>query len=389
MYIKRVIEKYLHDAIRQYPVVTILGPRQSGKSTLVKQAFPERLYVNLEYPDDRLKIEYDPRGFLESIPEQGVIIDEIQRYPQFLSYIQAYADAKNKNGLFILTGSHQLALHEAISQSLAGRTAIIKLLSLSLKELEGFHDKYALDDLMWMGGYPKLFNEQIDVRRYYQDYIATYVEKDVRQMLHIKDLGLFQKFLIIIASRIGQLIDYQSVANDVGVSSNTIKQWCSILSASFVSFELKPYFENIGKRVIKSPKLYFYDTGLLCSLLGIHRVEQLKAHPLRGLIFENLVIVEMMKRFYNNWLTPELYFFRDSHQNEVDLLVRHSLQYIPIEIKSAQTFHMEFLKGLDWLHKIAPDKFIGGYVIYSGVTQSLKLYKLLNIFNIDDEFQFL
>lgn len=187
------------------------------------------------------------------------------------TYIQAYVDAKNKKGLFILTGSHQLALHEAISQSLAGRTAIIKLLPLALKELESFGTKYSLDQLMWMGGYPKLCRDEIDVRRYYQDYIATYVERDVRQMIQLKDLILFQKFLIILASRTGQILDYQSISNDVGVSVNSIKQWCSILSASFVSFELNPYFENIGKRLLKSPKIYFYDTGLLCALLGIHQ----------------------------------------------------------------------------------------------------------------------
>jgi len=387
MYIKRLAEKNIELALAQYPVVTILGPRQSGKSTLIKQLYPERLYVNLEYPDERLKIEFDPRGFLEGIPENGVIIDEIQRLPELLSYIQAYVDAKNTNGLFILTGSHQLALHESISQSLAGRTAIIKLLPLALKELESFRTKYSLDQLMWMGGYPKLFKQQTDVRRYYQDYLATYVERDVRQMIQLKDLSLFQKFLIILASRVGQLLDYQSISNDVGVSVNTIKQWCSILAASFVSFELKPYFENIGKRLLKSPKIYFYDTGLLCALLGIHQVEQLMAHPLRGSIFENLVVMEMMKMYYNSWYQPELYFYRDNHQHEVDLLLKKVDQYILMEIKSSQTFHPEFLKGLNYLRALAPEKFVQAYLVYAGVSQELKDYKLLNIFDIYNELE--
>jgi len=384
MYIKRLVEDSIQKAILQYPVVTVLGPRQSGKSTLLQHLFPERLYVNLEYPDERLKIEYDPRGFLNTIPPEGVIIDEIQRLPELLSYIQVEVDVKKKNGLFILTGSHQLALHEAISQSLAGRTALIKLLPLAIKELESVK-KYSIDDLMWMGGYPKLFNESVDVRRYYQEYIATYVERDVRQMIQLKDLNLFQKFLMILASRVGQLLDYQSISNDIGVSVHTIKQWCSILSASFVSFELRPYFENIGKRLLKTPKVFFYDTGLLCALLGIHQLEQLRVHPLRGAIFENLAVIEIMKLYYNQWYQPELYFYRDHHQNEVDILLKNAQQYIPIEIKSAQTFHPEFLKGLNILHKWAPEKFAGGYLIYAGASQALGNYQLLNILNLHDE----
>ncbi|NDH08154.1 MAG: ATP-binding protein [Gammaproteobacteria bacterium] len=385
MYIPRLAEKNIEQALAQYPVVTILGPRQSGKSTLIKKLYPDRLYVNLEYPDERLKIEFDPRGFLASIPDSGVIIDEIQRLPALISYIQAHVDANHSNGLFILTGSHQLALHEAISQSLAGRTAIIKLLPLALKELESFHSNHTLDQLMWMGGYPKLFNQQVDVRRYYQDYLATYVERDVRQMIQLKDLNLFQKFLIILASRVGQLLDYQSISNDVGVSVNTIKQWCSILSASFVIFKLKPYFENIGKRLLKSPKIYFYDTGLLCALLGIHQVEQLKVHPLRGSIFENLAILEVKKMYYNSWYQSELFFYRDNHQHEVDLLLKQVQAYIPIEIKSSQTFHIEFLKGLKYLQQLSPDKFNPAFVIYAGLSQSLQNYKLLNIFDVYNE----
>jgi len=384
MYIQRSIEGAILSAATEYPVITLLGPRQSGKSTLAQNLFPTKLYVNLEYPDDRAKIQYDPRGFLASIPAEGVIIDEVQRLPEILSYIQGFVDNDRANGRFILTGSHQLELHQALAQSLAGRTALMKVMPFSLKEIKTTALDYSLNELMYRGGYPTLYRQSMDVRRYYQEYIATYVEKDVRQMIQIKDLSMFQKFLVVLASRVGQLIDYHGISNDLGISANTIKHWCSVLEASFIVFELRPYFDNIGKRLLKSPKIYFYDTGLLCALLGINQVEQLAAHPLRGAIFENFVILDLMKDQYNHWLNPDFYFYRDHSQNEVDLLCKKAMHLVPIEIKSSQTFHLDFLKGIEYLHKTIPQKVVGGYVIYAGSPAPMKQYQLLNYENAGD-----
>ena len=308
--IPRILKTEIKNLLSQYPVTTILGPRQSGKSTLVRSLFPKRMYINLEAPDERKIIENDPREFLANIPKSGVIIDEIQRIPSLLSYIQVFVDEQDKNGQFILTGSHQLELHQDISQSLAGRTAILKLLPLSINEL-------------------KSVNLDLDM----EDCILS------------------------------------SISNDLGISHHTVKQWISILESSYVLIKIRPYFENIGKRVIKASKIYFTDPGLVCYLLGIENKTQLKRDPLKGNLFENMVVLELIKARYNTGKEHNLYFYRDNHQNEVDILFKAANKLTPIEIKSSKTFNLEFLKGLKFIDKLFTDRITSGYVIYSGIKE--------------------
>jgi len=355
----------LQKAATEYPVVTLIGPRQSGKTTLVKQLFPHKPYINLEAPDIRQFAEYDPRGLLAQYPE-GVIFDEVQRAPALLSYIQESVDEKPAKGKYILTGSHQMALHEAITQSLAGRTAILKLLPLSMQELSGHCESFTVDDWLYQGFYPRIYQDKLNPTKAYRNYFETYVERDVRQLINVKDINLFEKFMRLCAGRIGQLLDYTNLANEVGVSAHTIKQWLSVLQASFIIVQLQPYYENFNKRVIKSSKLYFVDVGLASYLLGIENPQQLTRDPLRGNLFENLVMMEMIKYRYNLGLDPQLYFYRDNHQHEVDLIYKQGNQLIPIEIKSSATFHASFIKGAEYFMKLAGERSPHGYVIYTG-----------------------
>ncbi len=365
----------------QYPVVTLIGPRQSGKTTLIKQIFPVKPYISLENPDERSFALSDPRAFLERYP-QGAILDEIQRVPQLLSYIQGIVDERNIAGMFLLTGSHQLALHEAVSQSLAGRTALLKLMPFSIKELLNAGVNLSLDDYLFHGFYPRVHKNNLNPTKFYRDYVQTYVERDVRQMIHVRDLTVFQHFLKLCAGRIGQIFNSQGLANELGVSHSTIKNWLSVLEASFLIFRLAPYFENFGKRVIKSPKLYFNDVGLACYLLDITSSQQLIRDPLRGHLVENLVVSELVKTQLNQGLEPSLYFYRDSNQNEVDVLYKTGAQLIPIEIKSAKTFNNEFLKGLRYFKNIAQQRCPTGIVIYAGTQeQDIDIFRVLNFKN--------
>lgn len=370
--IPRKIESELINLAKHYPVVTVLGPRQSGKSTLVRNVFASKQYVNLELPDDRRAIEQDPRQFLDNIPNHGIIIDEVQRYPELLSYIQGFVDEKKIHGQIILTGSHQLQLHEAISQSLAGRTGILRLLPLSIQELKDANIDISdsADDFMLRGFFPKLYVSDINPSKYYQDYVSTYIERDVRKMVNVKDLGQFQDFLRLVAGRIGQLLNYDSLGNDLGISNQTVTQWISILEASYIAIKLRPYFENFGKRIIKSSKLYFTDPGLACYLLGIETAAQLARDPLRGNIYENMVVMELVKQRYNLGKEHNLYFMRDSHNNEIDVIYKQANNLVPIEIKAAKTFNPDFLKGLKYLDKIQPERVACGYLIYSGENRS-------------------
>lgn len=383
--IRRDIEKEILEMYKSYPIVTLTGPRQSGKTTVLRMLFPNKPYVSMENPDERLLAENDPRRFFERFKE-GAIIDEIQRTPFLLSYLQEIVDNQpKKKGLFILTGSHQLALQEGISQSLAGRTAILKLFPFSLHELKSIG--FSIDEYLFHGMYPRIHAENIDSTKFYRDYVANYVERDVRQMINVKDLTVFQKFLKLCAGRIGQLLNVHSLSNDVGVSHATITNWLSILEASFIIFRLPPYFENFGKRVIKMPKFYFTDVGLARYLLDILTIEQLKRDPLRGHLFENFVIMECIKHQLNRGIEPHFYFYRDSNQNEVDCLFRAGSQIIAVEIKSAQTFTKSFLLGLRNFEKVAQKKFGKGFVIYTG-TQEQRIgdYELLNFTNFDHVF---
>lgn len=377
--IKRIISEELLDCCTEYPVVTVFGPRQSGKTVLVQENFPDKPYYLLEDPDIRQAAEMDPRGFLGQMKE-GAILDEIQRLPVLLSYIQGIVDKARQPGMFILTGSHQPDLHKAISQSLAGRTALLTLLPFSFEELQQFQTKWDVYDLIIKGAFPRLHEKNLKPERFFNGYLQTYVERDVRALINLKDLNRFQQFLTLLAGRIGQVINYTSLSNDIGVSATTIKNWISVLKASYVIFELPPFFENIRKRVVKSPKLYFTDTGLAAFLLGIRTAEQAARDPLRGGLYENLIILEIMKYRLNQGRRPDLYFFRDTHGSEVDLLIREQGKLFPVEIKSSATFSRSFLKGIEQFRSLTSNCRADGAVLYNG-DQRFQV-KNVHIFNL-------
>lgn len=353
------------EAAKGYPVVTIMGPRQSGKTTLVKEVFPDKPYVNLERLHMRELANSDPEGFLNDYPK-GAILDEIQGAPHLLSSIQVRVDESKKKGEFILTGSHQMALHEAISQSLAGRTAILNLLPLSLEELQIAGLEKSLDDLLFEGCYPGVQSEQLNPTKTYANYVATYLERDIRKMMQVHNIGLFEKFLILIASRIGQILNKEGLAGEVGVDAKTIGNWLSILEACYITYRLHPYFENFGKRVIKSPKIYFCDVGLAAYLLGIENRNQISRDPLRGNLVENLVVMELMKARFNRGLDPRLYFYQVSGRTEVDLIFQRGRELVPIEVKSSKTFHVSFLQGIKKFQKIAESRATDSFLVYAG-----------------------
>ncbi len=365
--IPRKMLEELRKSASEYRVVTLIGPRQAGKSTLVRHAFPDYRSVSLEDPDVRELASTDPRGFLNTY-DCFVIIDEIQRVPSLLSYLQTKVDNDPIPGSFILTGSHQLELREAVGQSLAGRTALLTLLPLSSEEVT-VTDVY---EQIWQGMMPAVHAQKLRPRAFFRNYFQTYLERDVRKMINLKDSVQFEKFVRLTAGRAGSLVNHSSLAGDVGVSVNTIKEWLAILEASFLLFRLPPYFNNFGKRVIKSPKIYFTDTGLLCWLLGIENSDMLKRDRMRGHLFENYVVLEAWKARANWGLEPRLFFFRDSQGNEVDLLLEKERQLRGFEVKSAETFHKDFCKGLDKLMDLAGADLSSREVIYGGDT-SLKL----------------
>lgn len=385
--IKRDISSELSVLLTEYPVVTILGPRQAGKTTLVKEFTSGYEYSNLEDPSIREFAKNDPKGYLSQFKNK-VILDEIQRVPELLSYIQIIVDSEKSNGKFILTGSHQLQLQEAVTQSLAGRTAILNLLPLSFKELKASSiefDSYA--EYCLRGFLPRVYDHTVRPNSYYANYFQTYVERDVKLLIHLKDLSLFEKFLRLVAGRVGQLIDYSSLSNDIGVDAKTIKKWFSILEASFIVFKLSPYYENFGKRVIKSPKYYFTDVGLLCYLLGIESSEHVVRDPLVGNIFENMVVVDALKCRLNQGKLPNLYFFRDSNGNEVDIIFEHQRRLIPIEIKSSATFNQNFKKTIVKFQKLT-EKAQKGYIIYNGdFIADTDRFKIINFKNINEIFK--
>lgn len=363
--ITRDIAEELRQAAGEYPVVTVLGPRQSGKTTLARMTFPDKAYFSLEAPDVRMAAEADPRGFLGQM-EGGGILDEVQRLPELLSYLQGMVDGSKKRDRFILTGSHQPRLHEAISQSLAGRTAMLTLWPFSFPELRRYKSALAPFDLIVRGCFPRLHEERLDARRFFNGYLQTYIERDVRALVQLRDLSTFQKFLTLLAGRVGRIVNFTSLSNDVGVSGTTIKNWLSVLKASYVVFELPPYFQNVRKRVIKSPKIYFTDVGLAAFLLGIHTPEQASRDPLRGGLYENLIVAEVAKGALNRGIRPSLYFYRDSHGNEVDLIIRENGSLIPVEIKSAATFSKDFVKGLEYFRALGSVRAAPGAVLYNG-----------------------
>lgn len=370
----KIIDRQAHAVLLQratlYPVVTVLGPRQSGKTTLCRMAFPDKPYVNLEQPDVRDFAQQDPKAFLAQYPD-GAVLDEIQNVPTLLSWLQVLTDADPRKGRFVLTGSHQLQVNAHITQSLAGRTAVLELLPLSLSELAAVGDGATVgpDDvnqMMLQGGYPRIHAQDLPPEVMLSDYFATYVERDVRQLINLRHLREFGQCVRLLAGRTGQLLNQTSLGNEVGVSSNTITQWLSLLEASFLVFSLAAWSVNIGKRLVKSPKVYFYDVGLACWLLGIKTVEQLQHHPLRGALFENLVVLEVMKSLRNQGLRDPLYFFRDSNGLEVDLLLEHADGVQLIEIKASQTVAAPLFKNLRTVSALLGERVKSQHLVYGG-----------------------
>ncbi len=364
--ISRSLEPVLQQYAQEFPVVAVLGPRQSGKTTVVQKTFPEYRYINFENLDSRTIAQTDPRGFLESLKhETGVILDEFQHVPEILSYIQVIVDATKKLGFFVLTGSQNFLLNEKISQTLAGRVGILTLLPLSIEELaQNSLLPESLDDLMVKGLYPRLYIQKTTSQRWYESYLQTYIERDVRLIKNIENLGLFQKFIQLCAARIGQIINLSSLATDCGISVPTARSWISLLETSYIAFSVQPYYNNINKRLTKTAKLFFYDTGLVCMLLGIKTSEQLSMHYLRGGIMESFVISEFYKEYYNQAQRPRIYFWRDTHGHEIDCIIEKSTHPIPIEIKAGQTFVKNFTEGIVYWNKI--NGMNKGYVVYGG-----------------------
>ena len=365
MWIPRTIKSELLDLTHQFPVVMITGPRQSGKTSLAKNTFPEKPYYSMENPDTREQISSDPRSFFASNPD-GAIIDEFQRYPELLSYIQGIVDDKQQKGMFILTGSNNVSMLSHVTQSLAGRVALLKLLPLSIQEIASTGNTYQTDDYLLNGFYPAVYADKLDPVRAYRNYYETYVERDVRQLIQLKDLDRFQRFIKLCAGRTGQLFNASALANEVGISSVTVNEWLSVLQATYIVFLNQPWFANINKRIVKTPKLYFYDVGLVSYLLGIEKTSHVETHPLRGALFENLVILELLKARFNKGLDNNLYFYRDNHGNEVDVVQESGHKINLYEIKSSQTFSPHFFKGLDYLRKVISDRIENASVIYAG-----------------------
>ncbi|MFY7733638.1 MAG: ATP-binding protein [Bacteroidia bacterium] len=376
--IQRVASTKIKQLTKKFPAIGLLGPRQSGKTTLAKELFPKKPYISFENQDNVILAMSDPRAFLTKY-KTGAIFDEIQRVPELLSYMQGVIDSQpNKVGLFVITGSQNLLLLESVSQTLAGRIAFIHLLPFSIAELAtSKFSTQSLNKLILNGGYPRLYDKKISPPDFYPNYLLTYVERDVRQIKNIANLSLFQRFLKICATRVGQEINYTSIGNDTGVDQKTIMSWFGILEASFIAFRLQPFYNNLGKRITQMPKLYFYDTGLCCSLLEIDNESHVNTHPLRGSLFENLIILELLKKRLNNGQRSNLYYWRERTGIEIDILMEQATQIIPVEIKTATTFNSDFLKGINYWKKLNPS-IKNSYLVYTGKASAIDNTDILN-----------
>lgn len=364
--ISRIIEPEVKRLATQYPVITIVGPRQSGKTTLSRQVFPSYKYVNLENTTDQNLALSDPSGFLRKYAPP-VIIDEIQRAPKLLSAIQVWADAHKQNGSIVLTGSQQYELMQSLSQSLAGRTAIVELLPLTIRELFDHHHKdYTIEDYLYNGFYPRIFDQQLNPTEAHSFYVSTYLERDIRSLINVKDYLLFDRFLKICASRTGQLLNLSSIGNECGISHNTVNSWISLLETSFILYRVMPHFRNFSKRLLKSPKIYFYDVGLASFLLGIESPAQLKSHPLKGPLFETMVMGELVKLRFNRIRKSNLFYFRDHTGVEIDVLLDRGAWCDPVEIKLSETIHTDFFKALKIYQKLQQQDQSRSCLIYGG-----------------------
>ncbi len=349
----RTIEPVLLDVFKKYPILTLTGPRQSGKTTLCKALFPDKAYISFETLDTRRQALSDPRRFLANLGN-GAILDEIQRVPELLSYIQSDVDEKKMDGRFVLTGSSQFELRSHLPQSLAGRTSLATLLPFSFEEAYPHKNIPDLDALLTTGFYPRIFDKGLDPNEAMASYTGTYLERDVRNLINIKDLSRFELFLKLCGGRTGQITNYSSIASDAGVTHRTAAEWISVLTASYIVHSLQPHFNNLNKRLIKSPKLYFTDSGLAAFLIGIDGPEQLRRHPLRGALFETFVVSELLKQRLNNLKTPNLYYWRDNTGHEIDVIMDFSDVVLPIEIKAGETVAEDFFKNLNFYRKINP-----------------------------------
>ena len=360
--IERTLASKVTSLAQKFQVITLTGPRQSGKTTLVKATFPDLPYVSLEEPDIRQIALTDPRGFLSNYPN-GVILDEIQNTPELFSYVQRIVD-ENRQIQFILTGSSNFLLMEKISQTLAGRTAVLHLLPFSLQELEPLADSY--ENLIFKGQYPRIYDRTIPPPDFYPSYIQTYVDRDVRMIKNIGDINAFIQFTQLCAGRIGQPLNNASLANDAGISPNTAKSWLSILESSYILYRLQPYHRNFNKRLIKSPKLYFYDTGVACSLLGIREQEQVNLHYMKGSLFENLILNEFIKRSYNRGENRQPYYWQDNHGKEIDCLLVNGEKVAAVEIKSGKTISTSYFENLNYWRSLTALPENQEYVVYGG-----------------------
>ena len=362
--INRIITTRVSLLLEKFPIIAITGPRQSGKTTLSKMVKPKYKYVNLENLSNREFAKNDPIGFLETY-RNGVIIDEIQNVPSLFSYLQVVTDERKINGEYIITGSQNFLMMEQITQSLAGRVALFTLLPFSMEELKS--TKYKItnwEEYVVSGSYPRKIIQDIDSADYYENYIKTYVERDVRLLKNISNLDLFQKFIQLLAGRVGQLFNQSSLGNELDLDNKTINSWFTLLETSFLTFKLQPYHSNFNKVIIKTPKIYFHDTGLLCYLLGIRSKEDLELHFAKGNIFENLVVSEMYKNALNNATRSKFYFWRDKSHNEVDLIIENGTKLEAIEIKSGKTINQNYFKGLDYFKNLKSDAQL--HLIYGG-----------------------
>lgn len=379
--IPRSLQPVLLDRARIYPVITITGPRQSGKTTLVRAAFPSHEYASLEDPDRRAFALEDPRGFLGQFAG-GVILDEVQRAPDLLSYLQTEVDRDDRPGRFVLTGSQNLVLLRSVAQSLAGRTAVLHLLPFSLAELEGRpapalreigrappvprESTRGLFQTLFTGFYPRIHDRDLDPAIWLRDYYQTYIERDVREMIAVGDLEAFGRFVRLCAGRSGHLLNVSGLAADAGISHTTARRWLSVLEASFLIMLLRPHHRNFSKRLIKSPKLHFLDSGLLCYLLRVRSPEDLRAHPARGPIFESFVISELLKAYHHQGLEPDVYFWRDSAGHEMDVLLDWGGEQVPLEVKSGETVGGDFFRSLRYWRKLVGDDDAPAGLVYGG-----------------------